>query len=276
MNITTIHNERKRGCGYRKQGGMYLMAGEPDKACGKLPLPLVVCPCCGQGIKQARGWTWINAQKLFEGHYCNSKTIEEQHLPCSCILSDDNLPEKMGLLWVGEKFYRTADEFLAEGFSRGVSRRINQIPHGFELGKTWVAFAHPKGFEEIRECPACDQAGTITDENGQHVCEECEGKGMVKDFSPAIFGVFRPTRIEYIVKDDDTDEKLQRLEKRGFTLIRLTWDPGKGPKTEDPEEESEAEADQHELFSDQILEDQERSDFAHDRDEDNISAADIL
>ncbi len=70
IDITVIKNESKRGCGYRKQGGLYLMAGGPSAECGKLPLELTVCPCCGAGIKPARGWTWVNAEALFASKQC--------------------------------------------------------------------------------------------------------------------------------------------------------------------------------------------------------------
>jgi hypothetical protein len=52
--------EHKRGCGYRKPGGMYLVSLGIGRDCGKLPIPLTVCPCCGAGIKFSRGFTWIS------------------------------------------------------------------------------------------------------------------------------------------------------------------------------------------------------------------------
>ncbi len=56
--------EAARGCGYRKAGGKYLVSGGEMLPCGRLPLELTVCPCCSQGIKQSRGWTWIDPEKL--------------------------------------------------------------------------------------------------------------------------------------------------------------------------------------------------------------------
>lgn len=217
MNIRTIANETRRGCGYRKPGGLYLVAGRSKDPCGKLPLPLETCPVCGGGIHPARGWTWINARRLFEGVECILKALI---MPAnySCIL--DKPPEKTGLLWIGEKFYKTPADYLKEGIEQGICRRISVIPHDFKLGSTWVLFAHRKTVE----CLTCHTVGKLNNE-ALDPCPDCKGKGYI----PGIFGCFLPQRIEYIVKDDDDEEKLQRLEDRGITLIRLIrTDDGNG------------------------------------------------
>jgi hypothetical protein len=225
MTIQTIENEAKRGCGYRKEGGMYLMAGAPTASCGKLPLALDICPCCGQGIKPSRGWTWVSGAKLFEGRACSKIAASDVGGKCICALADP--PERMGLLWVGEKFYATPADFLKEGMAQGVSRRLAAIPRDFILGETLVLFAHAKAM--IKKCPTC-AAGVNLDAPREGTpglfadCEECAGTGSV--FGAGIFGCFRPTRIEYIVKADDTTEKLEGIEKRGITLVKLTRTDG--------------------------------------------------
>jgi len=50
--------DKIRGCGWRKPGGLYLKSSSMFSTCGKLPLEIEVCSCCGAGIKPARGWTW--------------------------------------------------------------------------------------------------------------------------------------------------------------------------------------------------------------------------
>lgn len=203
--ITTIRNEKRRGCGYRKQGGLYLMAGGPAGPCGKLPLPLEVCSCCGQGIKPARGWTWVGGQKLFGNVRC-SFGIEEgksrQYCKDRCIL--DHPPERMGLLWVGEAFYPTPEHFLQEGLAVGISRRLHAIPLDFKVGDTWVLMAHRKAI-------------TVHDTNKPD-------PDAVALSIPGIFSVFQPQSIEYVVKADDSEEKLASLEARGVRLVRLVWD----------------------------------------------------
>jgi hypothetical protein len=38
--------EPKRGCGYRKVGGIYLVSGGEGRPCGCLQIPLHTCPSC--------------------------------------------------------------------------------------------------------------------------------------------------------------------------------------------------------------------------------------
>jgi hypothetical protein len=71
------------------------------------------------------------------------------------------------------------------------------VPRGFKIGETWVALAHRK---------AISGYGNKPDE-------------IV--YKPGIFHVFCPSRIEYVVKDDDSDDKLEKLEKRGISLVRV-------------------------------------------------------
>lgn len=172
--------EPKRGCGFRKEGGLYLVGGDIMVPCSCLPVRLGVCPVCRHGIKSSRGWTWIQPGALME--------------PCkapSCILH--RLPERAGLLWVGEKFYPTPHHFLVEGAQMGISRRIQAIPRDFKILETVVLFAHRLTF------PDEPRAG--------------------------IFSAFIPKRIEYVVKKDDTPEKLEALEKRGITLVQIIIKP---------------------------------------------------
>lgn len=174
-----ISYEHARGCGYRKKGGMYMVSGGLVKACERLPIYLHVCPVCGGGIKFSRAWTWINPAKLI-GLECAFETKDCR--PCAIKLSG----EKAGLIWVGEKFYSTTRDFTQEAIRQGICRRIQTIPHDFKLGETWIYLAHKKAVE---------------------------GK------EPGIFGLYKPERIEYVVKGDETEEELAKLEKRKITLV---------------------------------------------------------
>lgn len=219
MEIKTIVNEPQRGCGFRKAGGLYLIAGAPSAPCGKLPLALEVCPTCGQGVKPARGWTWVDAEKLFIDVPCEFAMAPAPGNPdCGlCPLCRRNLQEhpRMGLLWVGEQFYATPEDFLKEGEAQGISRRIQAVPKDFELGKTWVLFAHRKGLAQYCAHP---------NNNGEaEGCPDCE-KGI--HYAPGIFSCFLPERIEYVVKADDPAEKLEQMEKRGISLVQLARTDG--------------------------------------------------
>lgn len=192
--MATIHEreEGPRGCGYRKGGGTYLVSEGEMVPCGKLPLVLDVCPCCGAGIKPSRGWTWVNPQRLFKDVECAFAGDLEENPPMGCSGCPlDILPDTAGLLWIGEKFYSTPGKFSAEAAKMGVSRRLARVPRDFKVGETLVLLAHRKG----------------TKVDGED--------------KPAIFSAFRPTAIEYIVKGTETDEELDKLEKRGFTLIKI-------------------------------------------------------
>ena len=184
--------EAARGCGYRKKGGIYLVSGGFAKPCGLLPLELTVCPCCGQGIKPARGFTWVE-HDIFGDKVCEMGGCSSRCLPFN------GQAGKMGLLWVGGSFYPNTAAFMKEARAQGISRRIAQIPRDFVVGSTWVLLAH-------REVVFIDEFK-----------QEAERK-------PAIFSAFLPERIEYVVKGDETEEELERLEKRGLTLVDVVRD----------------------------------------------------
>lgn len=225
MSAYTIHDrtEGKRGCGYRKGGGLYLVSGGITMPCGRLPIPLVKCPCCSQGIKPSRGWTWVDADKLAESKVCGRAS--------DCILCPLGEPlGKAGLLWVGEKYYPTPGHFTAEAMASGVSRRLSQVPRDFHVGNTWVMLAHRKTCQE--RCPGCSERQILG------LCDECKGTGFV--LTPGVFHLFVPTAIEYVVTDGESPAELQSLADRGFTLVRVHRDDGKRTlhksETEDDDE----------------------------------------
>jgi len=187
--------EGKRGCGYRQAGGLYLVCEGLGQPCGALPIPLNVCPTCNAGIKPARGWTWINLAQFAGQTQCRS-------LSCgSCPIADAAI-QNVGLLWVGEKFYATPGDFTREADAMGVSRRIKAVPKGFEVGKTWVALAHRHAIYVGTEFKL---------ENEVTKAERVAG----------IFHLFRPQRIEYVVRGTESKDTLDDLEKRGITPVKV-------------------------------------------------------
>lgn len=200
MNIATVH-ERKRGCGYRQPGGLYLRTDGLGRECGALPVETTVCPTCHQGIKPARGWTWINLATLVSERGCPMSEIvatDGEDTGCGNCPIADAMIQKAGLIWVGEKFYPTPISFSLEAHQMGLSRRITAIPRDFKIGETWVCLAHRKTILE------------------QPVVGQTELK-----YKPGIFHVFQPSRVEYCVKEGDTEEELEAKEKRGITLVRV-------------------------------------------------------
>lgn len=189
MNIQTLF-ETKRGCGYRKPGGLYLIGGSSSSPCCKLPYLLSVCRCCGQGVKPSRGFTWINSH-LFSGciaigdNYCYG-------CPGAC---DDM---RMGLMWVGEKYCPTPGDFAKEANFLGVSKRIAQLPKDVEPGKTWVALAHRKAVPHYQDQP--DGSVVV-------LCE------------PGVFMFFKVQAVQYVVTGKESQDQLERLSKRGIELV---------------------------------------------------------
>lgn len=202
--------EARRGCGYRKIGGTYLVSGPGGVGCDRLPFPLDVCPTCKHGFKQSRGWTWIDVEVLVGG----------VHPLCSDLQSSLGCPmcfpssEPAGMLWIGEKFYKSTSDFNREATALGISRRIKAIPRDFELGKTWVLLAHPKAVWT-----------------------------SIDDSMPGIFKVWRPQRIERILPESKRDSaEAKELEDRGITCIYVPDDdPDHQPTGYDSETDEQLE-----------------------------------
>jgi len=226
--------DQKRGCGWRSSGGKYFIGGMDGaaKSCGRFPLALHICPTCNQGIKPTRGFTWFNPIPLIESQYMidrediNCLTCEgfgqlsqddqkakcidcegfgfEAHLShceekiCSRCPLGGAAPLKAGLLWIGEKFYRTPEDFLKEASAQGISRRIAQVPKDFIVGAHWLFLAHRKAIYGGRDDFGDEQ------------------------YTPGVFFAFKPTHIEYVVSGKESEKELEQMEKRGLTLVRIT------------------------------------------------------
>jgi hypothetical protein len=208
----SVSHEGARGCGYRKGGGLYLVSGALSEPCPKLPVEMTTCPTCGAGVKQARGFTWITPDPLLDPGPHGSKA-HASVCPLGTAV-DWSEGRKAGLIWIGEKFYATPREFSVEAAAMGVSRRISVVPKDLVLGETWVALAHPKACD-THEC----EHGVKTISGAE--CEDCPDGLPVAVINPGVFTMFLPTGIEYIVKGDETEEELDRLEERGFKLVRV-------------------------------------------------------
>jgi len=189
-----IRHEKPRGCGRRKPGGLYLVAPGDGVPCCKLPFKLDVCPTCRAGIKPSRGWTWVDGDALLGYAACTDPLPRRTPCPAAQPMG------QVGLLWVGEKFYPTPADFTREAADMGISRRIPALPKGFKLGETWVFLAHRKGIS---------------------MCLEAEDGTQEEVFYPAIFRIFKPTAVEYVVRGDETPGELEKLIDRGITPVKV-------------------------------------------------------
>lgn len=199
--------EPRRACGYRKVGGLYLVSGHLAAPCCKMPILLHVCPTCNTGIKQARGWSWIDPRPWSKGECQAIPAAPFQSILNAvsggplCVLNpvnQDRLGERVGLLWIGTQFYNTPSAFQLEAAKMGVSRRIQTIPRGFVVGESWVFLAHPK----VKENPPVNPGDDVT-------------------WTPGVFRIFKPERIEKIITETQSkdDAEMAKLAKAKITPI---------------------------------------------------------
>jgi hypothetical protein len=204
-------HEQKRGCGYRKIGGLYLVSDPGFQIeCDGLPLELQRCECCGFEPPFSRNLQKIQAEYILQAEH-------KKHgisYPCKCprvcpiCYPINGEPKTFGLMFVGSQSY-TPETFIKEAFSMGVSKRIPEIPSWLKLGETWVFLAHQKvpkvSLEELKT-------------DGMHLKEP--------EYMSAIFYGFKPQRIEMPVwKGDLTDAELLKLEEKGITPVLLDPTP---------------------------------------------------
>src|SRR5262245_18293060 len=230
-------SEPIRKCGYRKIGGLYLVSDGAGVPCHRLPIPLEVCPTCHGGVKQTRGWTWVEPAILgdncdWEASSAASRRLIDHSVVCPAC-SPMLLGQKAGLVWNGTQFYTPA-EFTREAAELGVSRRITAIPKGFKPGEHWVLVAHPKACP-VTSVKPCDCGNP--DGPDMHL-ESC----AVYARGAGIFHVFKPSRIEKILADDAPQEEVDKWEARGVTVVKLPANDKdhRGTVYDKPEEEEES------------------------------------
>lgn len=225
--------EPRRGCGFRKIGGLYLVAGGLGAPCDRMPFPLDRCRTCGGGIKFTRGHTWLQPD-FFQRHDAHECTDGRQCPVCrNC---EDFGPHL--LLWVGRGHY-SPESYLDESHRLGVSRRLSALPKGLVVGETWVLLAHPdavppKTGEDGK--PVCSNCGRnasahVARSSGESWCPtDRNGDGGVTNYepvkpSPGIFCAFVPRAVELILKASDaTPERVEKEKKRGVTVVAVPDD----------------------------------------------------
>ncbi len=208
-------NRIKRGCGYRKTGGLYLFFDASNvRGCWRLPFPVPgACPCCGEEIRQTRAPRKINPLKVLG---------QADHTNCDRTCPVCYPPEVGGLCWVGKEFY-TPDEFRAEAYRLGISKRIPHIPEGLKAGDLFF-FAHPRA-SETWTCEGCklqDPEGASCSMNpGPADFDGCGGNREHIKYRPGIFLAARLTEVQKVLTEAEArDEKLvQELEAKGIQPV---------------------------------------------------------
>ena len=175
-------------------------------------------------IKPARGWTWVNAGILFPPVAHGTPSTTRCVRSVWWIRTPRRGSTEAGLIWVGESFYKTPREFMNEAIEMGISRRITAVPRGFVIGESWVLLGHRKVVSKGYKLAADKSEEPTIYETLMDAAraQAEEGQGEVEEvWAPGIFTAFRPTKIEYIVKEDDSEEKLEALVERGIELVRV-------------------------------------------------------
>lgn len=197
--------EQKRGCGYRRVGGMYLVGKYIGVSCDRLPLPIGKCPICGEGLKFPRQPREFNPLKFLGIH----ENCTDEHRPCSVC---DPTSEPAYLFGVGREY--TPQEFITEGLTMGFSKRIHQIPRNLKLGKTVVYLCHNQAYE------IPDESAEETNKNNPKLVETPKMKKAL-----GIFTAFIPQRIEKLywqsALDDMPAKEKAKLKKRGITPVGI-------------------------------------------------------
>ncbi len=221
--------EAKRGCGYRKAGGLYLVGGGLSAPCDRMPFPLEHCRTCGGGIKFTRGPQWLQPD-FFTPHRDVTAGAKMTLADCSddsacpvCRNRDDFGPHL--LLWIGRKHY-TPEAYLEEGRRLGVSRRLSALPKGLVLGETWVLLAH---LDAVPAKPGCGKCGKPWSEHAPIDANTvmCSGGGKYEYAKPkpGIFCAFVPRAVEMILKQSDaTPDRVEKEAKRGVTVVTVPDD----------------------------------------------------
>lgn len=195
--VQTI-SEGPRGCGFRKPGGLYLVNREEGYDCGRVPFPLTVCPCCGEGFRPSRGYRWVDGESILqqapECAYVALFGDDGCHAFCAFRPENAHKVGRALLIWISPEHYPTPKDFNEEQARMGISRRLSgdSIPRGLVIGETWVFLAHKEAID------------TYTD-----------------DPKAGVFKAFIPERLEYVVRGDETDEEIESLIKRGITPVNV-------------------------------------------------------
>ena len=219
--------EERRGCGWRKVGGIYLVGGYISVPCDRMPFPLETCPVCGGGIKVGRGYTKINPYRLWgphDGqpldHHVDIRAVcHDRFRPCFICDPRDEIALLMN---VGEGYYKTPEDFMAEARRLGISKRIPFIPKELKLGETVVYLAHPRACE-VKVPAVMQQAMAIVEESETKQPRLMEAERNEKKLG--IFCAFIPQRIEKLIKESEaTPETIEALKKRNITTIPVPDD----------------------------------------------------
>ena len=222
-------SEAKRGCGYRKVGGLYMVGGGLSAPCDRMPYRLDRCKTCGGGIKFSRGHTWLQPDFFTEHNHVGTPGVDHfvgchDESPCPVCRNRNDFGPHL-LLWIGRAHY-TPEAYLEESRTLGVSRRIPAIPKGLVLGETWVLLAHLDAVppEKPGICVRCG-APEVEHVPGSATAAHCSEGYEAPKPTPGIFCAFVPRAVELLLKESDaTPDRREKEAKRGVTIVAVPDD----------------------------------------------------
>ncbi len=190
----SVKIEGERGCGYRKPGGLYLVNDGPGESCGRIPFPLGVCSCCGEGFRPSRGYRWVDGGRILGTAPACAYLPDGCRDTCSFRSGNEDEIGRAILVWVSADSYPTTADFLKEAQAMGISRRItgDALPRGLVIGETWMFLAHKQAIDALSPEPA-----------------------------PGVFHAFQPSRVEYVVTGEESDEEIESMVARGISPVQI-------------------------------------------------------
>jgi hypothetical protein len=204
-------SEARRGCGYRKAGGIYVR-GELGAG-----IPVGWLPCCID-YPHTLGMVWAEPQRLF-------RTAGQAGDSWEALLALEHWrrKEKVGLIWVGAQHY-TMDSFTKEALEMGISRRVATLPVDVKRGD-------PVALAFVAAVPVTE-SGTLFGYEGAPAamhCETCAGVPVAKAVANAMAEMGRPFQLE-AQRQRDVADILAGKERKGgprklAMKLRTSGDP---------------------------------------------------
>lgn len=227
-------SEQRRGCGYRKIGGLYLVSSPGiTLVCDGLPMPLERCGCCGFVPPFSRNLQHIHPQYIIQAeiklHQPEKSDFEEFDCSCAdmCPVCNAKAWEiqgfNYGLMFVGSQY--TPSSFIKEAELQGVSKRIPEIPNWLKLGETWILLAHNKVPKDVTLKTLKENTMLMKEP------KTCR----------AVFYAFKPERVEMPVwKGSVSNADIQEFEKHGITPVLLEDTPENRKRHKDAHKDNAA------------------------------------
>lgn len=190
----------ERGCGTRNTKGYYLVCDGEGTHCHRLPLEVPICKECKKPyIVPIRGIQAIQPEAVWD--LCEAVGTDQEHLyPCHNCANQCPIcypPEDAWVIWVGESYYESPEDFVREARNMGISRKIGFVPEGLQPGD-WVYL----GYRKLIPTGHFNKKG-----------EE------VKD--PGIFHAFKIQRIEKLLTETQQQDQayVRHLLERGIVPV---------------------------------------------------------